>query len=706
MELKHYFQIMQRWYWLLVLGAVLGAAGGYYYAQRQQPVYQAFTRALVMRAPLEQSSDLTYYSDMQLVQTYVQLLTTQPVLQGTSDRLGYNVRSGQIKVKQNQDTQIIELSVEDHDPQHSADIANTLVQVLIEQNNSLQSGRYLTTEESLRAQIGQVEAQINQIQADLDQISTQSFQDQLTQTEAQIKPLQDEVSALQQEIAALERPLNTQFERTQIAEKQARIDQIKPLLDLYQQIYSNLVVLGKPVDAAAENGSRLTQLQSMLELYQQLYINLLSSLETIRLARLQNTPNIVQIEAATVPGGPVRPRPLMSAALGGMIGLMLAAGSVLLIEYLDDTLKTPEDVERVLGVPVMGFIADMRVSRKRAEDIYIIRQPHSPVAEAFRTLRTNLEFASMEKPIHTLLITSTAPSEGKTTIAANLAAIYSQNKSSVVLLDADLRRPHVHRMFGMANRKGLSNLFTSRDRIVNVGRVRKDLPNLMIVTSGSMPENPAELLGSTRMAQVLNEISSHVDVAIIDTPPSLVADAQILAARVDAVLFVIQPGVTRANMAKASLESFRRSGARIVGVVMNRIPRTRSYYYGGYKYYSSYGKNKHYYASSKKNQAAEQAIPTTPVQPQPYDERLEQPFIKPIRMAVGIRPEEPSGQPVIQSLQPPVELTAEHPGSNGKSIFEDVPEEDDEHPSLERLFDNIQAPPDRNTSDSQNNGHK
>ncbi len=188
MELKHYLQIAVRWSWLLILGAALGAAGGYYYSKGQQPVYQASTRAMLMRAPLEQSSDLTYYSDLQLVQTYLQLMTTQPVLDKASERLGYKVSKGQVKVKQNQDTQIMDLTVEDNNPQHAADIANVLVQVLIEHNTNLQSGRYLATEESLKAQIDTVETQIKSIQSDVDQISTQSFQDQLSQTQAQIAP--------------------------------------------------------------------------------------------------------------------------------------------------------------------------------------------------------------------------------------------------------------------------------------------------------------------------------------------------------------------------------------------------------------------------------------------------------------------------------------------------------------------------------------
>jgi succinoglycan biosynthesis transport protein ExoP len=600
MELKQYLHMVRRWLWLLVLGLVLGGAGGYWFSQREEPAYQASTRLMVMSAPQDQAYYYdSYWRDQQLTQTYLELLTTQPVLDAVGEKLGSAVHAGQIQAGQVRETPVIQLTVEDPDPGRAAEIANLLVQVLIEQSNALQAGRYASTEESIQAQIAQIDGQIKSLQREVDLITTRDFQEQLRLVETQIKPLQEEVSTLQQEIAALT-PAVKQDAKAQVAEKQARIDQIQPLLSVYQQIYSNLVVLGRPTETDTNTSARVTQLQSTLDLYQNLYINLLSSLETIRLARLQNTPNIVPIEPAVAPTLPVRPRPLMNTALAAAVGLMLAAGIAFLIEYLDDTLKTPEDVVQALGLPVLGLVSDMRRRKKDASQVYVVQQPRSPVSEAFRSLRTNLEFAGVERPIKTLLVTSPGPGEGKTTVAANLAAIFSQADKRVALIDADLRRPGVHSQFGISNREGLGNVFLNRARPNTVTRHKDELPNLFVITSGSLPPNPAELLGSQKMDQILSELGSFVDLVVIDTPPTIVADASILAARVDAVLFVIQPGTTHAQAAQASLDMFKRAGARVVGVVMNRIPRGRSYYYGGSELYSPYGESKTYFAQEEK----------------------------------------------------------------------------------------------------------
>ena len=598
MELKYYISILKRWAWLLILGLFLGAAGGYGGSIYQTAIYQTSTRVLVMSAPQQGSSDLTYLNEQQLTQTYMQLLTTTPILEGTSTRLGYEVRAKQIKVQQSQNTQIIIITVEDSDPQRAEDIANTLVGVLLEENEKLQAGRYTAMEESLQAQITQMESQIASLQSQVEQISTQSVQDQLEDVEAQMAPLQEEVSEIKQEIATLS-PAYNQERRARIAELDARLAQIEPLLSLYQQIYSNLVVLGAPGEAGGGSNSTLAQSQTTLALYQQIYVNLLSSIESIRLARLQNTPSIVQIEAAFFPSEPIRPRPLTNTMLAGAVGLMLAAGIVFLIEYLDDTLKTPDDIQRHLGLPVIGYIAEMKVADKSLEALYVAKQPRSPVTEAFRALRTNLEFAGIDQPLRTLLVTSPGPNEGKTTTATNLAAIMAQGDRNVILMDADLRRPRVHRFLSLSNQVGLSDLFRGNLGIQSVRRAVNGNEKIQVITSGNLPPNPAELLGSARMSQILDEVASLTDIVIIDSPPSLVSDATILSAKVDGVVLVLQPGNTNIASAVAALEQLKRAGARVLGVVLNRIPRNRADYYGGHQHYSSYYKGYSYYADEK-----------------------------------------------------------------------------------------------------------
>jgi capsular exopolysaccharide synthesis family protein len=595
MDLKEYIRIVKHWAWLLILGLILGGGGGYLASRYQVPVYAASTRVMVVRPAQESVSDYTYLSAQQLTQTYVQLVTTSPVLDAASTQLGYQIKPEQIAVQQIRDTQVIQITVEDQNPQHVVQIANALVDKLIEQNENFQAGRFTSTEASLQDQIKQMDSQISGLQTVISQISNRNLKEQISQLEAQITPLQDEVLKLEQEIAAL--PTYVTSNKVIIAEKQARLDQIKPLLSLYQQIYSNLVVLGNPVQSGNNDDPQLTQLRSTLDLYQQIYINLLNSLETIRLARLQNTPNIVQIEPASLPNVPIRPRTLMNIVLSSIIGLMLSTGIVFLIEYLDDTLKTPDEVERLLGIPVLGFVAEMQYKTKY-DEVYVSRQPRSPVSEAFRSLRTNLEYASVQRPIRTLIVTSSEPLEGKTTIAVNLAAIYSQAKKNVALIDADMRHPHVHSYMGLPNREGLSSLFRDQNSLQGISHNKVNLPHLTIITSGNLPPNPAELLGSDRMSNILEELQASSDMVVIDTPPSLVSDAQVLASKVDAVLIVVRPGVTHAEAARSTLETYKRAGARVVGVVLNRIPRNRSYYYGGYKYYSPYSESKGYFTAA------------------------------------------------------------------------------------------------------------
>lgn len=378
---------------------------------------------------------------------------------------------------------------------------------------------------------------------------------------------------------------------------QAQLDQVSKQIASLQADIAKL-----PKD---DSSGRLDQLQTNLALYQQIYSSLLTNYESVRLARLQNTPNVVQVEAARLPTAPIRPKPLTNTALGGVVGLLIAGATAFLIEYLDTTLKTPDDIARVLKLPVIGFVATVERMGKEEAEPYVAQQPRSPVSEAFRSLRTNLEFAGVDKPLKTILVTSAGPAEGKTTVAVNLAVVIAQGGKNSIILDADMRRPSVHRRLGLPNQQGLSDLFKERvpirDAIKAVTQLWR-VPHLAAVTTGDLPPNPAELLGSARMLEFLAELKDLADVVIIDSPPFLVTDASVLAARVDGVLLVIEPGHTHTEAAIAMLEQLNRAGARVVGVVLNRIPQNRGYYYyGGYPYYSAYNSYGYYLDGGKRS---------------------------------------------------------------------------------------------------------
>lgn len=598
MELKLLLVLIRRWAWLLILGAILGAGAGYLMSIYQTPVYEATTKIMVMQAPENTVSTVTKLSDQELAQTYIELLVTQPVLEATSQTVGTRVRASQISAQQVRGTRLLQVTVRDSDPTRAALIANTLVEVLIAQNDALQASRFSSSEESLQLQVSEVEQELARLQNEIEQRSEQNLEteqqlaeQQKVELEQRIFELQGEITRLEQEISdltpealpgQLPPPLTTE-QRNLLNEKRTQLAQKQFVLELAKETYFKLVLPDNrgvtTVDEQESQGIRAAN----LALYQQLYSTLLSNYEAVRLARLQNTPNVVQVEKATPPSVAVEPQMVRNVLLGSIIGLLLTGFIAFLIEYLDDTLKTPTDITNVLGLPVVGYVLNESGMEKGEGVPYVSTHPRSPVAEAFRSLRTNLEFASVDSPLKTILITSPGPSEGKTTVATNLAAVMAQANKRVILVEGDLRRPRLHRALGMTNNIGLSEVFRGQLDIRDVARYSK-VKDVAVITSGSLPPNPAELLGSARMGQILARLVESASVVIIDSPPFLVADASVLAAKVDGVLLVIQPGRTQAEAAKAMLAQLDRAGARVVGVVLNRIPRKGANYYGGYYY--------------------------------------------------------------------------------------------------------------------------
>ena len=207
-------------------------------------------------------------------------------------------------------------------------------------------------------------------------------------------------------------------------------------------------------------------------------------------------------------------------------------------------------------------------------DLITLTNPRSPAAEAYRTLRTNLTFAALDKPIETLVVTSAAPGEGKSTVLANLAVTMAQGERRTILLDADLRRPSLHEIFGVANDRGLTTMIVEEAALDNPPLIDVGVDNLWLVPSGPLPPNPADILGSRKMEEVIAALKARADVVLFDAPPVIaVTDAAVLGTKVDGVLLVVCAGRTRREHAQRARESLGRVHVRIVGAVLNDAPR-------------------------------------------------------------------------------------------------------------------------------------
>jgi len=375
-----------------------------------------------------------------------------------------------------------------------------------------------------------------------------SYEEQRRQfTAKQLDRLEENIETTQDEIDRQKEALTKMFSARQIADTQTQISALNQKLNGYQLTYGQLMT-------STGKGA----------------VNSLSV-----------------VEPATPAEGPSGRSKLWTVLTAAAIGLVLAVGGALLLEYLDDTIKTPDDVDRTLQLTVLGGIS--RIAGKATDKkLVAAAQPNSPISEAYRVLRTNLQFSSLDKPLRTLLVTSPNPAEGKSTTVANLAVVMAQAGKQVIIVDADLRRPVLHRIFRTPNNRGLTNVLLNAELNLDGHLQHTEVENLRLLSTGPLPPNPSELLGSQRMVALIERLGQEADVILFDSPPLMaVADASVLSAQTDGVLLVIDAGGTRRNLARESVKRTRQVGANVLGVVLNQLhAKGDGYYYYPYYYYS------------------------------------------------------------------------------------------------------------------------
>jgi len=567
MELLEYWHIIRKRLWLIALLTAVAVASTVYFSLQQVPLYRTTTTLFLN--PASPSPLLPFYvtrSAESLANTYAEFLRTRSFAELVAQEMGDGTTPEEvlkaISTQYVRDTQFFKITATHPDPVKAQKLANTVAQVFIAQN--------IARQQAEQQQIAAQKDPVKELERQRLRELQQSLQEELDYYGQQIERLQAQIAELESSPPSEE------------------IDQ--RILELRQELIRN----------------------------QSLRVEVLSSLAQTQasLASGEDTPSVdtaVVVDEAPLPREPL-PRKIPQYILFALAAsLGLGVGLAFLLEYLDYTVKTPEELDSVYGLATLGVIGvieggDRRGTRRK--QIVTLTDPRSPIAEAFRALRTNIQFASPDQPVRSLLITSAGPSEGKTLTAANLAVSLAQGGSRVILVDTDLRKPRLHRLFEVPKEPGFTNLVIDQP-ISDFGFRNSDLPNLQspvsnlqplegylrrtevenlwVLPCGTVPPNPAELLGSPRAAQVMEQLKAHADVVVYDSPPAAtVTDAVILASRVDGVIQVVQAGHTRRDLVRQGRVVLEKVGARVLGPVLNRVSLSDLGYYSYYYYYGYY----------------------------------------------------------------------------------------------------------------------
>ncbi len=333
----------------------------------------------------------------------------------------------------------------------------------------------------------------------------------------------------------------------------------------------------------ADTENQIAALQNKLATLQTNYTNLLSTTQ-------EGAINAINVVEEARPGTPVNNNLWINVLLAAAVGLVLAAGGAYLMEYLDDSVKNPDDVRKHLdGANTIGAVPLVTKGDLSNGELIMLERGHAPAAEAFRILRTNLQFSAVAHTLDRLLVTSASPGEGKSFVTANLAVAAAQGGKRVVVIDADMHRPRQHKVWKLANNMGLSTALLGDPTRAEQFLQATELPNLHIMTTGPLPPNPAELLGSERMRLLLETLNEQYDMVFIDSPPTTaVADTAVASKLVDGVLLVVNTGKTSREMARRALNTLSQVNAYVAGIVLNRMPTRGSSYYYYYHYNYSY----------------------------------------------------------------------------------------------------------------------
>lgn len=377
-------------------------------------------------------------------------------------------------------------------------------------------------------------------------------------------------------------------DQTQIQNEQVRgqiADQINQTSDSINDLNASIRELEtrQPILTTAESAELQALRQERAELESELK-QLQDTIRQVDVDLASARTRITVSSPATPPNSPYAPRTTQATAIGAFVGMSLAIGATILLEYLDNTVRNREELARVANAPVLAAITTAPSMKRGGSGLFVLDEPNAASAEAMRLLRANLEFASAPDRLSSLAISSPGPSEGKSTLTANLGVVMANAGLKTVIIDADLRRPTQHRIFGVDNSRGISTLLATQNPDWRQGAMALSIQNLVLIPSGPLPPNPSDLLSLERFNTILTDIGEWADVVLIDCTPMLSAsDALVVATKSKGTLLVCRAGQTRNDAVRRSVAALEHAHARLTGLVLNRTPSDDIDHYGQYE---------------------------------------------------------------------------------------------------------------------------
>ena len=437
---------------------------------------------------------------------------------------------------------------------------------------------------------------------------------QVAELSTQLGPAYPKVAQLNSQLKEIDRQVKVEIDKA-----------VDHLRGEYEAAMQRETMLRGSFDKQKQEANKLNEsaieyslLKRDVESNRTLYEGLLEKLKEAGVTAGLRSNNFRIINAARVPTAPSEPNIPRNLAFALVLGSISGIGLAFLLENMDNTVRTPEQAQAISALPSLGMIplgsksgnrgpAGARLaltSSKEAVEMVTQVRPQSQMAESYRALRTSLLLSNLGAPPKVVLVTSARPQEGKTTTSINTAIVLAQKGTRVLLIDADLRRPSVHKTLGMGPRSGLSNVLTGSATLQQTVVASPVLPNLFVLPAGSPPPNPAELLASSNMRDLLSELREQYDHIVIDTPPTLsVTDAVVLSPRADATILVIRSGQTTKQALRRARDILMQVNAHVAGVLLNAVDLTSPDYYYYYEYQGKYG---HYYQEEPVENNADQ----------------------------------------------------------------------------------------------------